>query len=80
MSDEIVRFELKKKKLQFVEPEEFARLRNSERRLAELQEAVRWERECEEFMDCGTARYIRRIQHHNAARAAVDALVGGEKG
>lgn len=54
-----------------------------EARLAELVEAVRWERECEENTHCGWGKWWWEGCHElheirRAARAAVDALVGGE--
>ena len=76
-----------------VSKQELSRLYDAERRLAELVEAVRWERECcqdirpltawadlyarhgEAYVD-DVAEDLRAIQ--DAARAAVDALVGEE--
>jgi len=59
---------------------------DAERRLTELQEAVRWERECENFTHYArhaaywlpyTWRGVSEIfESCKAARAAVDALVG----
>lgn len=62
-----------------VENTELVRLRDAERRLAELQEAVRWERECEVF-DRWAIKFCVPITHEwkrvvYSARAAVDTIV-----
>ena len=51
---------------------------DAERRLIELQEAVRWERECLRVHDDRFAPYVETWEHYIAARAEVDKLIGGE--
>jgi len=46
--------------------------------LAELQEAVRWERECEAVYDSRMAPYFSTWEHLSEARAEVDKLIGGK--
>jgi hypothetical protein len=69
-----------------VEHAEIIRLRDAERRLAELQEAVRWERECEfAFCDNGWSFWLsddatnELVISCNRAFDAVDALVGDKR-
>ena len=67
-----------------VENIELTRLRNSERRLAELQEAVRWLLEVhgvvnDNIMCPQWRRHVGLSDIERAARAAVDALVGGSE-
>ena len=68
-----------------VENAELQRLRALEARHAALREAVTWERECIRQLDCAgkfweddniPGRELIKIL--DAARAAVDALIGGE--